>query len=86
MGESFGLSAAEAICMGIPVVLSDIDAHKELVGDYSDEFTYNLGDSTDLSLKLASVADNYIQAYEKMLLLRNTFSSDKFMLDWQEIM
>ncbi|CAJ1882426.1 hypothetical protein HLBENOHH_03154 [Aeromonas dhakensis] len=86
VGESFGLSAAEAICMGIPVLLSDIDAHKELVGDYSDEFTYNLGDSTDLCLKLASVADSYIQAYEKMLLLRNTFSSDKFMLDWQEIM
>lgn len=85
IGESFGLSAAEAICMGIPVLLSDIDAHKELVRGYPDEFTYHLGDSEDLCSKLVSVADSYVQAHEKMRLLKNTFSSDKFMVDWQTI-
>jgi glycosyltransferase involved in cell wall biosynthesis len=50
-GESFGLSAAEFISAGVPVLLSDIPPHRELVnGD--EQFLYELGNIPAAKKKL----------------------------------
>ena len=51
-GELFGLSAAEAIVMRIPVLLSDVAAHRDLVGNKV-EHLYRLGDASEWADKLA---------------------------------
>lgn len=50
-GESFGLSAAEFMCGGVPVLLSDIPAHRELV-ENDENFLYPLGDLLTAKAKL----------------------------------
>lgn len=53
-GESFGLSAAEFISAGVPVLLSDIPPHRELVnGD--ERFLYELGDIPAAKEKLLAI-------------------------------
>lgn len=82
-GESFGLSAAEAISSLIPVVLSDIKAHVNLVSDYEQELTYPLGDTKQLSARIEAVFDGYTGACEAVANARNTFSATSFIEDWK---
>jgi glycosyltransferase involved in cell wall biosynthesis len=57
-GESFGLSAAEFIFGGVPVLLSDIPAHQELV-DHDKRFLYPLGNINSAKLKLTNILDDW---------------------------
>lgn len=81
-GESFGLSAAEAICAGLPVVLSDIEEHRELVRGYHDQFTYTLGNTQSLGARIEEVFDNYEMASQAVLEVRERFSSVVFLENW----
>jgi len=84
-GESFGLSAAEAICSLVPVVLSDIKAHLNLIDGCDNEFTYPLGDANQLSARIESVFDNYDVAYESLTSARSKLSASSFIEDWMRI-
>jgi len=80
-GESFGLSAAEAIAFGLPVVLSDIDAHGYLV-DGNESFLYPIGNANALSEKIVAIANDYDRACRNLRPLRRNFSADAFLEDW----
>jgi glycosyltransferase involved in cell wall biosynthesis len=57
-GESFGLSAAEFISAGVPVLLSNIPPHRELVnGD--ERFLYELGDVPSAKEKLLAIWEEW---------------------------
>jgi glycosyltransferase involved in cell wall biosynthesis len=83
--ESFGLSAAEAISSIVPVVLSNIKTHVELVKGYEKNLTYPLGDNMSLSERIESVFDNYAGACSAMAASRNAFSATAFIADWQRL-
>ncbi|WP_200627027.1 glycosyltransferase family 4 protein [Pseudomonas sp. LAM2023] len=84
-GESFGLSAAEAISSLVPVVLSDIKAHVNLVSGYEQIFTYPLGDTKKLSARIESVFDDYANACDAVARARLTFSAASFIEDWKHL-
>jgi glycosyltransferase involved in cell wall biosynthesis len=84
-GESFGLSAAEAISALVPVVLSDIKAHVDLVSGYEHIFTYPLGDTKKLSACIEAVFDDYANACHAVACARNAFSANLFIEDWKHL-
>jgi glycosyltransferase involved in cell wall biosynthesis len=83
-GESFGLSVAEAMTAGLPVVLSDIPAHATLVGNRA-KFLYPLGDVRELATKMAVVAEQYDELADECLDLSREFSEDAFLEDWEGV-
>lgn len=85
-GESFGLSAAEAICTGLPVILSDIEEHRLLVQGYEDRFTYQLGKIKSLAERITDAFDNYEPASEAVLEIRERISSKGFIEDWNVLL
>lgn len=85
-GESFGLSAAEAICAGLPVVLSDIEEHTELVRGYQDRLTYQLGNTQSLGARIEEVFDDYETASQAVLEVRERFSSVVFLENWNALL
>ena len=80
-GESFGLSAAEAIFYSIPVLLSNIQAHKNLVMNNEKYiFEENVG---DFSSKLDYVLKNYAACKNDMVFLKENLKSAGFIEDWE---
>lgn len=84
-GESFGLSAAEAISSLVPVVLSNIEIHNYLVKGYEKSLTYPLGDNRTLSERIESVFDNYAEACSAVETARTAFSATAFIDDWKQL-
>lgn len=83
--ESFGLSAAEAISSLIPVVLSDIKAHRTLVAGYEDIMTYQIGDAKTLAERIEHMHDSYSDVVSCLGKLREKFSANTFVGDWNRI-
>lgn len=81
LDESFGLAAAEAIASGLPVLLSGIPAHADLVLDDLD-FLYPLGDSAAGAEKLRSIVCRYDEMQRKVERLHGRFSVETFIEDW----
>jgi len=81
-GESFGLSAAEAISSVMPVALSDINEHADLVGNHKALFTYPLGDREALTDRIEYLFDHYADARNAAMQARNAFSAKSFIEDW----
>jgi glycosyltransferase involved in cell wall biosynthesis len=84
-GESFGLSAAEAICSLLPVLLSDIEAHLSLVEGYEAMFTYRIGDAASLARGIERLFADYRTAAELLPAMRNRFSGQAFVADWNRL-
>ena len=83
-GETFSLSAAEAIAHDIPVVLSDIEAHFNLVkGDK--KYLYELGDSEELAKKINYGFKNYEKLAKEMQDYKKAFSAETFIKEWNKI-
>lgn len=80
-GETFSLSSAEAISASIPSVLSDIDAHKELVGE-NDKFLYTLGDASEGAKKLDRAFKKYDEYAQEISKYKSLFSSKNFIDSW----
>jgi glycosyltransferase involved in cell wall biosynthesis len=83
--ETFGLSAAEAICSDIPVILSDIVAHNELVsGD--NQFLYTIGNIEEAVSKLAKVNRNYNDYQTTLKNHQSKLQYNQFIEDWNNLM
>lgn len=81
-GESFGLAAAEAISVGMPVILSDIAEHRFLVEGYEDDLLFSLNSVSNLAEKIAKINADYLKFSGLMEDAREKFSSGVFMNDW----
>jgi glycosyltransferase involved in cell wall biosynthesis len=82
-GESFGLSAAEFISGGVPVLLSDIPAHKELV-DSDEKFLYHLGNLASARTKMLNLLQDWENMSELVRKYANKFREDAFLKAWQK--
>jgi len=83
-GESFGLSAAEAMTVGMPVILSDIPPHAALVANRA-KFLYPLGDVQKLAIKMAAVNEQYDEMAAECMELSREFSEEAFLSDWERL-
>jgi glycosyltransferase involved in cell wall biosynthesis len=83
-GESFGLSAAEAMTTGLPVILSDIPPHAALAGG-SEGLLYPLADFASLTNRMAAAITNYEALSAKSLELARHFSEQAFLDDWRRV-
>lgn len=79
--ESFGLSVAEALSVGLPVLVSNIEAHRLLVSD-SSEYLYQLGDPADWALALARLMNRECDIQESSQRFKDVFGSEAFLKDW----
>jgi glycosyltransferase involved in cell wall biosynthesis len=80
-GESFGLSAAEFICAGVPVLLSNIPAHRELVeGDA--RFLYDLGNVSIAKEKLLALWKDWDSMSRIISSFGTKFKGDAFYTAW----
>lgn len=83
-GETFALSAAEAIAARIPPVLSNIDAHRHLV-DGLDDHLYPLGFPDALAERIFKLSVDYDASSSKLIALRDRFGSATFVSDWNAL-
>ena len=80
-GESFGLSAAEFICGGVPVLLTSIPAHRSLVDD-NEQFLYEPGDISSAKMKIEYTLENWVGMSNKILKLGEKFRDNHFIDSW----
>lgn len=83
--ETYGLSVAEAIMSDIPVLLSYITAHAELVENNS-AFIYKLGDIEEATEKLRNIYFNYSECNNELKKLKSKFSDYEFIKSWNHFM
>jgi glycosyltransferase involved in cell wall biosynthesis len=80
-GESFGLSAAEFIASGVPALLSNIPAHRELVnGD--ERFLYELGSISTAKEKLLALWKDWDAMSKVISSCGAKFTGDAFYTAW----
>jgi len=84
-GESFGLAAAESIAAGIPVLLSWLPEHSELLGGDA-RHLYEPLDVVSGADKVEAMLENYPEASERMRDSARAFSYEAFLSDWDELM
>jgi len=64
VNESLGIAVVEAMLAGVPVVVSDIGALKEVTANGQVAVVFRTGDASDLARKLIELADNPIRRSE----------------------
>jgi len=80
--ESFGLSAAEFISAGVPVLLSDIGSHRELV-NHDENFLYRLGDIHAAQDKIIDILNKWDESSKTIESYGHKFNGDTFMTAWK---
>ncbi len=80
-GESFGLSVAEFICGKVPVLISDIPAHQELVND-DERFLYPIGDICSAKKKLTSILNDWDSMSISIAAYGEKFKYSSFINNW----
>jgi glycosyltransferase involved in cell wall biosynthesis len=83
-GESFGLSVAEFMAGGVPVVVSDIPAHRELV-DGDERFLYKLGDIDAAARGVSSLLEHWDAMSKLASRYAEKFRQDRFVQQWQSL-
>lgn len=85
-GESFGMSVAEAMSVGVPVLLSNIPPHCELVNN-DEKYLYRLGDLADGVEKLNNLLSyEYEKLSAEMKELAQRFRKIRFLEAWKTLM
>jgi glycosyltransferase involved in cell wall biosynthesis len=79
--ESFGLSAAEFISGGVPVLLSNIPEHRALV-ENDERFLYSLGDLFEAKEKLDFLLQNWIEMSNQVVKYAKKFDAQTFIAAW----
>lgn len=79
--ESFGLSAAEFMAARVPVLLSDIPAHRELV-ENDERFLYHLGDVTMATKKISHLLKNWDEMSMIVASYAHKFRGEAFLSAW----
>ncbi|MEJ5224542.1 MAG: glycosyltransferase family 4 protein [Anaerolineales bacterium] len=80
-GESFGLSAAEFMAARVPVLLSDIPAHRELV-ENDERFLYQLGNVNMATKKLSHLLHNWDEMSRAIASYAHKFRGEAFLSAW----
>lgn len=83
-GETFGMSVAEAMTLDIPVLLSNIKAHRSLVRNDSD-FLYPLNDIKKGAKKLVKLVDSWTEKSNKIKSYKKSFEHSVFTNAWDEL-
>ncbi|WII37169.1 glycosyltransferase [Paenibacillus thiaminolyticus] len=83
--ETFGLSCAEAISNNIPILLSSITAHIDIV-ENNGRFLYKLGDVNEATEKLHDIYVNYTKYQRYLGPLSSKFSDKQFINEWNLFM
>ena len=81
--ESFGLSAAEFISGGVPVLLSDIPEHRALV-ENDERFLYPLGDILIAQGKMDFLLENWVDMSHKVTEFSKKFRAATFIHAWDQ--
>jgi glycosyltransferase involved in cell wall biosynthesis len=81
-GESFGMAVAEAIYFGLPVLISDIPPHRDLVQN-DEKFLFKSEDVEDFIKKLSNMLENYDEFADEILSLKANLSPKRFLQDWE---
>jgi glycosyltransferase involved in cell wall biosynthesis len=81
-GESFGMAVAEAIFFDLPVLITDIPPHRDLVQN-NEKFLYKIGNMDDFINKLNHLVKNYNKFNDEILLLKKNLTPERFLEDWQ---
>ena len=81
-GESFGLGVAEGLIEGMPVVLSDIAAHRHLV-DGSEAWLYPPGEPSALAERIEAAHRDHAVRSGQARALAKRFTESAFVSDWQ---
>lgn len=81
-GESFGLAAAEAIAAGLPVLLSDLPEHAELLGGDANHL-YDPADPGVGADRIEKIISRYEECSILMKRRATTFSDEAFIGDWK---
>jgi len=81
-GESFGMAVAEAIYFGLPVLITDIPPHRDLIKN-DETFLFKVDDVDDFVSKLYNIIQNYDECAYKILSLKEYLMPEKFLQDWE---
>lgn len=84
-GESFGLAAAESIAAGIPVLLSHLPEHAELVGG-DERHLYDPADVESGADKIEAMLAEYDASSQRMRHCSAAFNTRSFLSDWDDLM
>lgn len=82
--ESFGMSIAEAIYFGLPVLVSNIPSHRELVENDS-RFLFDLDNYKEFVEKLVYIIDNYQQLKDLVPKFSKKLDAKNFIDSWVKI-
>jgi glycosyltransferase involved in cell wall biosynthesis len=82
MGESFGMAVAEAIYFELPVLVTDIPPHRDLVQN-NKLFLYKIDNINEFISKLNSIIQNYSECQNKIISLKENLTPENFIKDWE---
>ena len=79
--EGFGLTVAEAMLAGVPVLVSRNEGPFEIIDKGKYGYSFENGNSDDLMVKLQFILNNYRQALDKALtginFIQNNYNVEK---------
>ena len=84
-GDSFGLSVAEFMAGGVPVLISDIPAHRELV-DGDTRFLYELGEIRSAARGISLLLEEWNQMSTLIRSHAGKFREQRFIQDWLRLL
>lgn len=84
IAESFGMSIAEAIYFGVPVLVSDIPPHRELVND-DERFLFKIDNSKEFVEKLLYIYQNYDEVRSIISKFKDRLEPKSFIDSWINI-
>jgi glycosyltransferase involved in cell wall biosynthesis/2-polyprenyl-3-methyl-5-hydroxy-6-metoxy-1,4-benzoquinol methylase len=80
-GESFGMAVAESIVSSVPVMVSDIPPHRDLLGS-NEDFLYPLGNLQEARKRITNLLDHWDQYSRTMKEYAGPLDHSSFIKAW----